>query len=374
MTKLSEDSQWMQKALELAIKPDGQTRPNPQVGCVIVKGDKLIGQGFHEKAGKPHAERVALEDCRVSTEGATAYVTLEPCNHQGRTPPCVDALLDAKIKRVVIAQSDPNPEASGGVEKLRNAGVEVVTGVLESEVRKINRAFTKFHETKMPFVTLKWAMSLDGVTSAPNGDSKWITSPESRKQVHRQRAQHDAILVGIETALKDQAALTVRDWPLVAEPPKRIIADSQLRLPIDHPILDTNHKGQVILFCSGHAPEENQSRLEDAGATIIRVDYGKEESLDVQQLLQELAKLKVMSVYVEGGRRLAGSFLKQKLVDQVIAFVAPRIIGSAERSTSAMRTLTDVDGMDEALDLKDIQIEVIDEREVIVRGFLRNEL
>jgi len=370
MTKLSEDSQWMKKALELAIKPDGQTRPNPQVGCVIVKGGKLIGQGFHEKAGKPHAERAALADCRVSTEGATAYVTLEPCNHHGRTPPCVDALLEAKIKRVVIAQSDPNPEASGGVEKLKSAGVDVVTGVLESEARHINRAFTKYHVTKMPFVTVKWAMSLDGVTSAPNGDSKWITSTESRKQVHRQRAQHDAIMVGIETALKDQATLTVRDWPLVAEPPMRVILDSNLRLPTDHPVLDAKNKGQVILFCSTDAPEQNQKVLEKSGAKVIRIGQNEKGSLDILQMVKELYKLKVMSVYVEGGRRLAGSFIKENLVDQVIAFVAPRIIGSAGNSRSAICSLSDEDGMDKVLDLKNLQIEVINQQEVMIRGFL----
>lgn len=331
------DTRFMQRAIELARLAEGQTRPNPLVGAVIVRDGFIIAEGFHARAGEPHAERVALAAASADPRGATMYVTLEPCNHHGRTPPCTDAILAAGIARVVIAQRDPNPLARGGVERLRQAGVEVTVGVLAPEARMLNPAFNIYHREGRPLVMLKWAMSADGCTSCHGGASAWITGPAARARGHALRAAHDAVAIGVETALRDNARLTIRDAPVPPGPPlKRLVLDTDLRLPPDHPLV-TADQGEAWVACAGDAPVENERRLLDAGAHVVRVRRAKEgRGISVPDLIRHLYDLGVQSLYVEGGRTVAGAFLRSGFADRIAAFIAPLVVGAGESPLSAL--------------------------------------
>lgn len=343
-----EDVVLMRRALELARRAEGQTRPNPIVGAVISRDGRIIAEGWHERAGKPHAERQALAACVENPRGATLYVTLEPCCHQGRTPPCTVAVLDAGIARVVVAAMDPNPLARGGATTLRDSGVEVVTGVLGEQARLLNPAFHTFHALRRPLVTLKWAISADGCTSAAGGDSKWITGTEARTHAHLLRAQHDATLAGIETVLRDNARLSVRDAPTPPGPPlRRVVLDSTLRLPPEHPFV-TEQLGLPIVLAAGDGPEgdepgeetplaERAEALRDAGVEVRFLPRaGDGVGIEPGAVLELLAGLGVQSVLVEGGRRVAASFLAAGLADRVAAFVAPTVIGAGTETLSAL--------------------------------------
>ena len=314
----------MRRALELAQGGRGRVSPNPLVGAVVVRDGEVIGEGFHAELGGLHAERAALEDCRQRGEdpaGATMYVTLEPCAHEGRQPPCADAILEAGIARVVIASEDPSEKAAGrGPGILRDGGVEVALAAGEeaAAARLLNQPFRKHARTGLPLVVLKLAMSLDGQTSTAPGASPWISGEQSRQLVHRWRAESDAIAVGIGTVLADDPLLTARIDG--ARQPLRVVFDSQARLPLDSQLLQTLDQSPVLVLTTPGAPKERLSDLEGAGAeTLI--------AADVESALRELGRRNITSLFLEGGPTLASSFLSSDQIDESRTFIAPMLLG-----------------------------------------------
>jgi diaminohydroxyphosphoribosylaminopyrimidine deaminase/5-amino-6-(5-phosphoribosylamino)uracil reductase len=319
------------RAIELAQRAHGHTSPNPVVGAVIVKGDRILGEGFHEAAGQPHAERVALAACTEDPAGATMYVSLEPCAHVGRTPPCTDAIIAAGIKRVVIASDDPTGKASGrGLGILRDEGiqVDVCDGDIAHAARLINQPFRKHARTARPLVVLKYAMTLDGKVATRTGDSKWISSEASRARAHRWRAEADAVAVGIGTAQADDPLLTAR-IEAVARQPRRVIFDSEARLPLTSRLAESAAEAPVILVCSRAASRTHTEGLTSAGVDVITVS-GENESARVGAALDELGARDVQSLLVEGGPHLAGAFIDAGEVDELRVFIAPVIAGGRQ--------------------------------------------
>ncbi len=322
----SDDIKYMQLAVRLAKKGQGRTSPNPCVGAVIVSDGVVVGQGYHRRAGTPHAEINAIADAGESCAGATIYVTLEPCNHTGRTPPCSRAVLAAGLKRVVIGMADPNPVARGGADFLRAEGLEVKLGVLEDECRRINYPFLKYSVTGLPWVVMKAGMSLDGMISCRRGHGGAITGPESKQRVHELRNSLDAILIGISTALIDDPSLTTR-LPDGGRDSIRVILDSRLQLSPEAEMLQQESKAETWVICGLLASGERQEQLERAGAVIHRVENGPEGHLELRQVLQLLGESDITSVLVEGGATIHGSFLRANHVDQVFLFTAPYFVG-----------------------------------------------
>jgi diaminohydroxyphosphoribosylaminopyrimidine deaminase / 5-amino-6-(5-phosphoribosylamino)uracil reductase len=333
---MSEHKSFIDEALELAVRGRGWVSPNPMVGALVVKNGKVIGRGWHKQFGGPHAEVFALNEAGELARGATLYCTLEPCNHTGKTPPCVQAVLKAGIAQVVLGARDPNLVAAGGVEALRAAGVNVVEGVREKECRRLNAAFFKHTATGLPLVTLKWAMTLDGKIATASGDSKWITGEAARERSHRLRAEHDAVLIGIGTLLADDSKLNCRCAPAdscAIRQPIRIILDSTGRIPLGAAIWAAGG-GKVMIVCSPETPNERLEALRAKGADIIQFAL-KNGDLPLDALLTELGRRGIQSVLVEGGSRVLGSFVDSRLADKVCAFVAPRILGG-QKSLSAI--------------------------------------
>ncbi|WP_417910862.1 bifunctional diaminohydroxyphosphoribosylaminopyrimidine deaminase/5-amino-6-(5-phosphoribosylamino)uracil reductase RibD [Candidatus Electronema sp. PJ] len=320
-----DDSGYMRLALELAQKGQGRTAPNPCVGAVLVREGQVVGSGWHHKAGMPHAEVNAIAEAGTACVGATLYVTLEPCNHTGKTPPCTQAVLAAGIRRVVVGMADPNPIAAGGADFLRSHGIDVEMGVLEQECRQLNHPFIKHSLTGLPWVVMKAGMSLDGKISKLQGQGGPITGPESRQRVHELRNQLDVILIGIGTALIDNPLLTTRIEN--GRDPLRVILDSQLRLPPEAKLLQQQSTAQTWIFCEHQAAAEKQQKLEEAGAIIYRVDADDHGQLDLKQVVQRLGTSGLSSVLVEGGAAVHGAFLRAGLVDEVYLFIAPYFIG-----------------------------------------------
>jgi diaminohydroxyphosphoribosylaminopyrimidine deaminase / 5-amino-6-(5-phosphoribosylamino)uracil reductase len=322
-----DDSAWMARALALAATGLGLTSPNPAVGAVLVRDDRAVGEGAHLRAGGPHAEVVALEQAGEAARGATCYVTLEPCAHHGRTPPCVDALVRAGVARVVAAGRDPDPRVDGrGVAALRAAGIEVAVGVGEAEARALNRAFFTFVATGRPHVTLKAAMTLDGKIAAWDGTSRWITGEAARLEAHRLRFLADAIVAGIGTVLKDDPALTVR---LADRPPKepyRVVVDSRLRVPSGARVLTAGEPSRTIVAGAAPLPARRARALRDRGVRVLDLPR-QGRRVDLGALLAALGGLGVIGVLVEGGGELAAGLLDAGLVDRVAFFVAPRLLG-----------------------------------------------
>jgi diaminohydroxyphosphoribosylaminopyrimidine deaminase/5-amino-6-(5-phosphoribosylamino)uracil reductase len=311
----------MERALANALRGWGQTAPNPMVGAVIANGDEVIGDGWHAHFGGPHAEIMALNAAGPRARGATMYVTLEPCTHHGKTPPCCDAIIAAGIRRVVIAASDPNPIAGGGAKKLRAAGLETETGVLEAQAREQNAPFFHSFVSDRPWVTLKLAISRDGAVADPTGRRRWITGEQSRREVHRLRANADAIAVGIGTVLADDPELTVRDADRPRVPPVRIIFDREWRTPLASRLIRTAKEVPTwIIGRPGSA--EGMRRLEATGARVI-------ESVSAAEALQTLKSAGIKSLFLEGGPRIAGAFVAEGLVDRLILFDAPVDVGPA---------------------------------------------
>lgn len=321
------DEQYMRRALELAVQAEGDTSPNPMVGCVIVDAEgNIVGEGYHHKAGQPHAEVNALAEAKNLAQGATAYVTLEPCSHYGRTGPCCVALARAGIKRVVCACQDPNPKVAGqGIEYLRLQGVEVECGVCEKEALRLNERFFTWITKERPFITLKYAMTLDGKIATETGDSKWITGEEARTFAHRLRKQHDAVLVGIGTVLADDPELTTR---LVrGKNPVRVVLDSKLRISLMASVL--NPAADTLIFTGEEADvvkAEALAALPNVEVVRLPLEDGR---LPVAQVVQVLAERGLTSVLVEGGSSVHGAFFDAGLADRVCAFVAPKLIGGA---------------------------------------------
>jgi len=322
-----DDARWMSRALERALEGRGRCNPNPMVGAVVVRDGRAVGEGFHAVAGGPHAEVVALRAAGDLARGATLYVTLEPCNHVGRTPPCVDAVIAAGVRRVVAAVADPNPRVRGnGAAALSKAGIEVLVGCLGERAREDNRAFFTAMERRRPHVTLKWAMTLDGKIAARDGRARWITGPDARLLAHRMRAESDAVMVGIGTALADDPALDVRLDPPWPRQPWRVVVDSRGRLPATARVLGTGDPRRAVVAVTDAAPIESVARLEAAGATVLGCK-SHDGRVDPADLLGRLAAMDVNAVLVEGGGGLHGALVDTGLCDRVAVFVAPMLLG-----------------------------------------------
>jgi diaminohydroxyphosphoribosylaminopyrimidine deaminase/5-amino-6-(5-phosphoribosylamino)uracil reductase len=322
------DQKHLYRAIELAATAQGHTSPNPLVGAVIVKGGKTIGEGYHEAAGQPHAERMALAACTEDPVGATMYVSLEPCAHQGRTPPCTEAIVEAKLARVVVASDDPTVKAAGrGLGILRDEGiqVDVATGEVADAARMLNQPFRKHARTGRPLVLLKYAMTLDGKVATRTGDSKWISNELSRARAHRWRAESDAVAVGIGTAIADDPLLTARIEG-VARQPQRIVFDAEARLALDSKLVQSAAETPVLLICSRAAARTRVQAIEAAGVEVCTVS-GENESARVQAALDVMGDRDIQQLLVEGGPHLAGAFLDAGEVDELRVFIAPVIAG-----------------------------------------------
>ncbi|HEY2036454.1 MAG TPA: bifunctional diaminohydroxyphosphoribosylaminopyrimidine deaminase/5-amino-6-(5-phosphoribosylamino)uracil reductase RibD [Steroidobacteraceae bacterium] len=353
----------MTRALELAARGLETTHPNPRVGCVIAQGEEIVGEGWHERAGEPHAEVNALRAAGPKAVGATAYVTLEPCSHHGRTPPCVDALIAARVARVVFAAQDPNPRVSGrGAQALRQAGIATEPGLLEAEAAELNPGFLKRMRSGRPWVRVKLAMSLDGRTALANGASQWITGPAAREDVQRWRARSSAVLTGIGTVLADDPRLDVRlPDPPCGRPrlqPLRVVLDARLQTPPDARLLGTG--GSVLIITvAGHGDNDvefarRRAQLAQRGAAIEEVpasephaSTGTPRRPSLAQMLDHLGRREINELWVEAGPRLAGALLEQSLVDELLLYVAPKLLGPQARPLVAMdelRQLQDAPG------------------------------
>lgn len=324
-----EHERWMDMALAQA--KNGKPSPNPIVGAVIVKDGELVASAFHAKAGGDHAEVAAIRLAGEKASGATLYVTLEPCNHHGRTPPCTEAIIAAKLARVILGTRDPNPHVEGkGVEKLRAAGIDVVVGIREDKARALIAPWTKHITAGLPYVSLKLALSLDGRIATRTGESKWVTGPDARAKVHLLRARSDAIAVGIGTALADDPRLTVRDTP--GDSPTRVVFDTKLRLPLTSRLVQTARTVPVLVLCDEDAPEAAEAELAALGVECLRTPLSAEGRLEVFPALRALAMRGVVSLMVEGGAELAGSFLAGRFADELHVFVAPILLGPRGRA------------------------------------------
>lgn len=329
------DSQWMAQALRLAELGLYTTSPNPRVGCVIVQGDKVVGEGWHERAGEPHAEVHALRAAGSSARGATAFVTLEPCSHFGRTPPCADALIAAGIARVVVAMQDPNPLVAGqGISKLRSAGITVESGLMEAAARGLNAGFVTRMTRGLPLVRSKIAASLDGRTALANGISKWITGEAARSDVQHWRARSCAILTGSGTVLADDPQLNVRAND-AARQPLRVVLDSGLRTPPTAKVLQS---GKTLIYASA-ADAAKQKTLAACGAEVVILP-GTDGRVDMHAVLRDLAQRGMNEVLVEAGRKLNGALLKAGLVDELVLYLAPQFLGDAARGLADLGELT----------------------------------
>lgn len=352
------DTVFMARAIQLAKK--GQyTHPNPRVGCVMVNNNKIIAEGFHKRAGEAHAEINAINSSTESLQDATAYVTLEPCSHTGKTPPCANALIDSKIKRVVIAMQDPNPQVAGqGIERLREAGIKVDIGVLEEQAKGLNPGFIKRMQQGLPWVRIKLAMSIDGRTAMASGESQWITGSAARQDVQRLRASADAILTGSGTVLKDDPSLNVRisahDLGInegELPQPLRVILDSRLQVSANAKMLKL--EGDTCIYTTSDN-QAKKSKLEQAGASLKTLK--SDATLPLKEVLQDLATQQINEVHVEAGATLCGALLQQQLVDEIILYMAPSIMGSEARG------LFDLPGLDKMKDK--IEIKIVDIRAV----------
>ena len=325
------DARHLLRAIELATEARGMTSPNPLVGAVSVKSGRVIGEGFHAAAGEAHAERAALAACSEDTAGATMYVSLEPCCHDGRTPPCTDAIVDACIARVVVASDDPSEKASGrGLGILRDEGiaVDVFDGEISEAARLINQPFRKHARTGRPLVVMKWAMTLDGKVATTSGDSQWISGEHRHARAHRWRAELDAVAVGIGTALSDDPLLTARA-EAVPRQPRRVVFDSEARLPLDSQLVQSIDQAPLTVVCTRAASRRATEGLEAAGAELIVV-AGENEGAQVKAALDELGSRDVQSLLLEGGPHLVGAFLDAGEVDLMHAFVAPMLTGGRQ--------------------------------------------
>ena len=324
-----DDIYYIKKTLSLARKGIGFVSPNPMVGALLVKENSILAEGYHKRYGGPHAEVSALlKITDRQTEGATLYVNLEPCSHQGKTPPCVDRIISTKIYRVVIGTKDPNPIVNGkGIKKLKENGIDVRVGLLENECRRLNETYFKSIISKKPFVTLKIAQTLDGKIATLSGQSRWITNDASRKLVHKMRAENDCIMVGIDTIITDNPQLTVRDSK--GRNPKRVILDSCLRIPLDACVLQHPDPMNTIVVASAQIESTKIDILRKNGIQVWLQEVNKQNSIDLPKLLKKCGKNGIHSVLVEGGNRVFTSFLNSKEADRLVMFIAPKVFGSA---------------------------------------------
>ncbi|GEN33780.1 MULTISPECIES: bifunctional diaminohydroxyphosphoribosylaminopyrimidine deaminase/5-amino-6-(5-phosphoribosylamino)uracil reductase RibD [Aneurinibacillus] len=349
-----EHREYMELALRLAEAARGQTSPNPAVGCVLVKDGRIVGMGSHLKAGEAHAEVQALRMAGEAARGATAYVTLEPCSHHGRTPPCADTLIKHGIESAVVAMLDPNPLVAGrGVARLEEAGIEVLTGVCEAEAKRLNEVFIKYITTRKPFVTVKTAMTLDGKVATYAGSSRWITGEEARLEVHRMRHEHDAILVGVNTVLTDDPQLTTR-LALGGKNPIRVIVDTTLRIRLDAKVL-TDGEAPTWIFTTERADPLKWERLEEMGVRVFST--GNEAQVDIDRLLTLLGAQEIASLLVEGGSQINSAFLHAQAIDKVVSYVAPKLVAGQGAPTPFGGL--GIQEMNDAVSLVDVSFEKI---------------
>lgn len=359
---LSYDEKYMRLAMQLAGNAIGRTSPNPLVGAVIVKDNRVVGCGWHRKAGTPHAEVHALNQAGELAQGADVYVTLEPCAHYGKTPPCAKALVEAKVKNVYGGLLDVNPKVAGkGFKILEDAGIHVEYGFLQDELRKQNEVFFKWIEHKKPFVVLKAAMTLDGKIATATGQSKWITNETSRAYGYKLRDIYDGIMVGINTVIEDNPMLTSRVDG--GKNPIRIVVDSSLKIDINANVVQ-DKSAKTIIATTDKADKDKILKLQAQDVDVIVVDKDENDKVDIEKLLDILGQQNICSILVEGGATLSGSFVAKKLVDKVYFFIAPKIIGGKEAKTPVAGT--GILNLQEALALKDIQIEKLEEDILII--------
>lgn len=347
---------FMDLAFKLALKGKGRTSPNPMVGALVVKNSRIIGQGYHEKAGLAHAEAIALDDAGLKAKGATLYVTLEPCTHFGRTPPCVDKIIKSGIKKVIVGMVDPNPLNNGrGIRILKAEKIKTEVGLLENKLRKLNRAFIKYITRKIPFVTVKVGESLDGKIATRTGDSKWITSDRSRAYAHRLRSDYDAVMVGVNTILRDNPKLDV--W-FSKKQPVKIIVDSQLSIPQEANVF--SRKSSVIIVTlpvkSGQETENRKILVQKAKILEVKEKAGQ---INLKDMMKKLAQAEITNILVEGGGTLIGGLFDEGLVDKVLFFISPKIIGGKEAISSVMGR--GIARIDKAVKLKEVELRRIGE-------------
>ena len=365
---MERDAYYMRKALKIAAYARGRTSPNPLVGSVIVKDDRIVGQGWHRKAGTPHAEIHALNQAGELAEGATVYVTLEPCSHTGRTGPCADALIRAGVKRVVIAMVDPNPAVAGnGVRKLQDAGIEVETGLMAKEAAELNRIFIKWISTKMPYTIVKSAMSLDGKIATDIGESQWITNETARGYGHTLRDICDGIVVGIDTVIADDPSLTTRISGQSGKNPIRIVLDTKARIPLTARML-SDGQAPVIVITTNEADPDKVRALEAKGATVLIV-ASKDGHVDIREAFAELGKQQISSLLIEGGAKTVSSVIREGLADELMTFIAPILIGG-QGAPSAFGA-RGVSHLADAVTLEDVSIEPLDGN-YLFRGYFKN--
>jgi len=365
---LMEDKYFMKMALGLAVKGEGFTSPNPMVGAVVVKNGGVVGKGFHEAVGHDHAEVNAINDAGIMAGDATLYVTLEPCNHTGRTPPCSVKIVEAGIKRVVIAMNDPNPDVKGGgAEYLKSHGINVVSGVCEEEAKKLNEAYIKYVTTKRPFVIVKCASTMDGRIATRTGNSKWISCDESRRYVHRLRHKVDAIMVGINTIKQDDPSLTVRLNNINGKDPVRIILDTILTISEKARVLRLDSDSDTIII-TGHAVSADKKVAINAlGAKVIHI-ASRKNMIDLNQLMEYLGRLGITSILIEGGSRVIASAFKAKIVDKVMFFYAPKISGGDDGVPVCKGPGPDL--MEECISVDDIHVQRFG-NDVMIEGYVK---
>lgn len=364
-----QDEAYLQKALELAERGRRFVSPNPMVGVIVVREEEIVGTGFHRRFGGDHAEVEALRDAGALARGATLYVNLEPCSHFGKTPPCVNRIIDAGIERVVVGTVDPNPLVNGkGIEFLREHGIAAEVGVLDEACREVNAAFFKFITTGVPYVTLKMAQSVDGKIADASGASRWISNDSARRLVHRWRWQHDAILVGIGTVLKDNPQLTVRDDE--GPQPRRIILDSHLRTPLESHVASDAFVNTTIIVVSEACNEAAKiAEIGKRGGVVWRVPLDRRGGLDLEAVLSRARLANVASVLVEGGRTVFSSFLEMKRADRLACFIAPKVLGDG---VPAFQGLAGLD-IGKTISLDKVSWQTIDDN-VLLTGTLRYPL
>lgn len=321
---------YMKLALNMAKATAGQTSPNPMVGAVLVNNNEIVGVGTHVKAGGPHAEVHAIQMAGEKARGAALYVTLEPCSHYGKTPPCSDLIIESGVKKVFVAAVDPNPKVCGsGIQKLKKAGIKVKVGLLEEEATQLNKVFFHYTRTGLPFVTVKTATSLDGKIATVLGESKWITSEEAREDVHQFRHKHDAILVGVNTVIKDNPLLTTR-LENGGKNPIRIILDTNLRIPLNAKVV-TDTSALTYIITGNNIDPQKEETLKGIGIEIIKME---QSAITIREMLRILGKRGITSIFVEGGGKIQGSFLKENAFQEVITYIAPKLIGGDQAPTT----------------------------------------
>jgi diaminohydroxyphosphoribosylaminopyrimidine deaminase/5-amino-6-(5-phosphoribosylamino)uracil reductase len=340
------DEFFMRRALKLARKGEAWVSPNPVVGAVIVKKNRIIGEGYHQKFGDNHAEINAINCATETIEGATLYVNLEPCTHHGKTPPCIDRIIACKPARVVIGTTDPNPlVAGGGINALKRSGIETTVGILEEACKIINERFFKFIRTGTPFVTLKFAQTLDGRIATLAGRSRWISSEKSLRFAHMLRSHHDALLIGVGTLIKDDPELTIRLTR--GRNPQRVVVDSRLRISPDARVLKNQNMAKTIIATTSNADSEKRTRLNRMGIETLIVEQDSDHHVDLTKLFVELGKKNISSVLVEGGAAIITALLKGKLTDRVVIIIAPKIVGKGVEAVGDLG----IQSMDESLRL-----------------------